>query len=298
MINDLKNFGCVLENVDLKPYNTYRIGSTCKYLIKPNDIESLQELIKYLNNNSIKYMVLGNGSNVIFSDKPYNGVIIKLDNFNKIEVNGLEIEVEAGIMMPKLVQVMIDNNLKGLEWAQGIPGTLGGSIVGNAGAYKSEIQEFIISVTVIDQNGNVKTLKKEDIEFKYRYSSFKSELKDYTVISARLKLLPGNKEESLSIMEDRRKRRLATQPLEYPSAGSVFRNPLNDAAGRIIEQEINFKGKRIGGAEVSKKHANFIINTGNATGKDIKDLIELIYKEVKSKVGIELIVEQEFVNWE
>ena len=243
-------------------------------------------------------MVLGNGSNIIFSEKLYDGVIIKLDKLNRVEVEGLFISVEAGVMLPKLVQVAIDNNLKGLEWAQGIPGTVGGSIVGNAGAYKSEISEFLVSVTVMDKLGNIRTLKTKEINFEYRHSSLKDKQKDLIVISAIIGLMPGDKEESLRIIEDRRQRRLSSQPLEYPSAGSVFRNPEGDAAGRIIEQDINFKGKRIGGAEVSQKHANFIINIDNASSNDVKDLIELIHKEVKDKTGIDLIIEQEFINWE
>ncbi len=298
MIDTLKKFGEVLESVDLKNYNTYRISTKADFMIFPDSLESLQGLVKHLNEFNIKYMVLGNGSNVIFSDKPYDGVIIKLDKLNNIEVEGLFISVEAGVMLPKLVQISIDNNLQGLEWAMGIPGTVGGSIKGNAGAYKKDIAEFLLSITVMDKAGNIHTLKRNEIDFKYRYSSFKDELKDLIIISCLIGLLPGDKEESLRIIEDRRNRRLASQPLEYPSAGSVFRNPENDAAGRIIEQEINFKGKRIGGAEVSEKHANFIINTGNASGKDIKDLIELIHKEVKDKVGIDLTIEQEFINWE
>jgi len=298
MINILKKYGETEENVSLKKYNTYRIGGLAKYLISPNSIEDLKELVIYLNDNNIKYMVLGNGSNIIFSEKLYDGVIIKLDKLNKIEVEGLFISVEAGVMLPKLVQVAIENNLKGLEWAQGIPGTVGGSIVGNAGAYKSEIREFLVSVTVMDKLGNIRTLKTKEIDFKYRHSSLKDKQKDLIVISALMGLMPGDKEESLKIIEDRRQRRLSSQPLEYPSAGSVFRNPEGDAAGRIIEQDINFKGKRIGGAEVSQKHANFIINIDNASSNDVKDLIELIHKEVKDKTGIDLIIEQEFINWE
>jgi len=298
MIENLKKYGEVLSDIDLKNYNTYRISTKAKYLVIPNDLESLANLIKYLNDFKIKYIILGNGSNVIFNDKSYDGVIIKLDKLNKIEVDGLFISAEAGVMLPKLVQVSIDNHLKGLEWAQGIPGTIGGSIKGNAGAYKSDISEFLLSVTVMDQEGTIKTLKSNEIEFKYRYSSFKDKLSDLIIVSCLIGLMPGDKEESLKIMEDRRNRRLSSQPLDYPSAGSVFRNPENDAAGRIIEQVINFKGKKIGGALVSEKHANFIVNAGGATGKDIKDLITLIHKEVKEKTGIDLIVEQEFINWE
>lgn len=298
MINILKGFGEVIENADLKNYNTYRVSSIVKYLISPNSITDLQALVQYLKETNTRFMILGNGSNIILCNDYYDGVMIKLDNLNNIELEGLFISVEAGVMLPKLVQLALDNNLKGLEWAQGIPGTIGGSIKGNAGAYKSEIAEYLLSVTVIDPKGNIRTFKKNELEFSYRYSSFKDKLKDCVIISALIGLLPGNKEESLEVMADRRRRRIETQPLEYPSAGSVFRNPVGDAAGRIIEQDINFKGKRIGGAEISKKHANFIINIDNATGSDIKELIELTKDEVKNKTGIELILEQEYINWE
>lgn len=298
MISTLKQFGEVLEQVNLKKYNTYRVSTTAKYLVYPKSVADLQALIQYLNETNTRFMVLGNGSNIILCNNYYDGIMIKLDNLNNIEIEGLFISAEAGVMLPKLVQLAVDNNLKGLEWAQGIPGTVGGSIKGNAGAYKSDIAEYILSVTAIDPSGNIKTFKKSEIEFRYRYSSFKDTLKDYVIISALIGLLPGLKEESMALIDDRRRRRVETQPLEYPSAGSVFRNPDGDAAGRIIEQEISFKGKRIGGAEISKKHANFIINIDEATGDDIKELIELTQSEVKNKTGIELILEQEIINWE
>ena len=298
MIKNLNKYGDVLEDVSLKKYNTYRIGGIAKYLVIPNDVESLQGLVKYLNDNQIKYMILGNGSNVIFSDKLYDGVIIKLDKLNNVEIDDLQVTAEAGVMLPKLVQTCVNNNLQGLEWAAGIPGTVGGSIVGNAGAYKAEISDFLINVTVIDSKGNIKTLKANEIEFKYRHSSLKDKLKDLVVISAVFGLMPGNREESLKVMKDRKARRIESQPLEYPSAGSVFRNPEGDFAGRIIECDVKLKGKTIGGAMVSEKHANFIVNYDNASSQDVKDLIDLIHTKVLENNNINLIVEQEFVNWE
>ena len=161
-----------------------------------------------------------------------------------------------------------------------------------------EIFDFIVDITTISPDGTIHKFNKSDIKYGYRYTEFKDKYKDHVIISVTLKLEKGNREESLEIIERRRQKRLETQPLEYPSAGSVFRNPEGDASGRIIEQEINFKGKRIGGAEVSKKHANFIINIDNASSNDIKDLIELVHSEVLNKTGIDLIIEQEFINWE
>lgn len=297
MIKDLQNFGKVLESVSLKDYNTYKIGGLAKYLIHPSDKECLIDLIKYLKENKIKFFILGNGSNLIFSDNLYDGVIIKLDNLNKICFDGTKVIAEAGAMLPRVAIESINHGLKGLEWATGIPGTIGGSTVGNAGAYKSCMFDFIDSVTVLDENSEVKVLKKDDITYKYRHTNFKDN-KNIIILDVVMNLEYGDKEGSLEKVKKRLEKRKETQPLDYPSAGSVFRNPEGDASGRIIEQEVGLKGKTIGGAKVSEKHANFIINIGNATGKDVKDLINLVHDEVLKKCGIDLIPEQEFVNWE
>ena len=297
MIEVLKKLGNVLENVSLKNYNTYKIGGNTKYLVEPFDIDSLKKLIKYLKDNKIKYFILGNGSNVILDDLDFEGVIIKLSNLKRIDINNNEVYAEAGIMLPILSRETINHNLQGLEWACAIPGTLGGSIVGNAGAYKECIFDYVTKVDVLDKECNVKTLDKNDITYSYRYTSFKDD-KDLIVLGAYLSLNDGNKEELLEVVKRRMQKRMETQPLDYPSAGSVFRNPENDFAGRIIEEDIKFKGKQVGGAKVSEKHANFIINYDNATSKDIKELISLIKKNVKEKDHIELILEQEIINWE
>lgn len=297
MIEVLKELGNVLENVSLKNYNTYKIGGNAKYLVEPFDVDSLKKLIKYLKDNKIKYFILGNGSNVILDDLDFEGVIIKLSNLKRIDINNNEVYAEAGIMLPILSRETINHNLQGLEWACAIPGTLGGSIVGNAGAYKECIFDYVTKVDVLDKEYNVKTLDKNDITYSYRYTSFKDD-KDLIVLGAYLSLNDGNKEELSEVVKRRMQKRMETQPLDYPSAGSVFRNPENDFAGRIIEEDIKFKGKQVGGAKVSEKHANFIINYDNATSKDIKELISLIKKKVKEKDHIELILEQEIINWE
>lgn len=297
MIDELKKYGEVLENVSLKNYNTYKIGGNAEYLIYPDDISKLTELMKYIKDNDLKYFVIGNGSNLVLSDKLFAGIMIKLDKLNKITFQDDIVTCESGVMLPKLVMECVNNNLGGLEWASGIPGTVGGSLVGNAGAYKACMFDFVENITILDQDLKIKTITKDDINYEYRHTDLK-EKKDIIVLAVTLKLFKGDKEESLAIINRRREKRLATQPLEYPSAGSVFRNPLDDAAGRIIEVECGLKGKKIGGAEVSTKHANFIINTDNATSNDVKDLIELVHDSVLDKTGIDLIVEQEFINWE
>lgn len=297
MIKDLQKFGKVLENVSLKNYTTYKIGGNAKYLIHPNNKEDLIKLIKYLKSNKIKWFIIGNGSNLIFSDKIYDGVIIKLDKLNKICFDKTKVIVEAGAMLPKVAIESINRNLTNLEWATGIPGTIGGSVVGNAGAYKSCMFDFIEEVIILDENQDIKSLKKDEIIFEYRHTNFK-ENKNLIILEVVMNLEYGDKEESLEKVKKRLEKRKETQPLDYPSAGSVFRNPEGDASGRLIEQEANLKGKIIGGAQVSEKHANFIINVNNATGKDVKDLIELVHNEVLEKTGIDLVPEQEFVNWE
>ena len=288
------NIGNIKEDVDLTSYNTYRINTKTKYLIEPNNKEELINLINYINDNNINYFILGNGSNVILSFDYYDGIIISLKNMNKYEFDNDKLHAEAGCMLPVISKESIERSLTGLEWAIGIPGTLGASILGNAGAYLHEIMEYVISIEVMDKQGNIKVLNKDDITYGYRTTSFK-ENKEYIILSATLQLEQGDKEESLALVEDRRKRRMESQPLEYPSAGSVFRNPDKEhPAGKLIE-ESNLKGKVIGGAKVSDKHANFIINNGNATSKDIIKLINLIKKEVKDKFDIDLLCEQEII---
>ena len=297
MTEVLKEFGNVKENISLKNYNTYKIGGNAKYLVEPFDVDSLKKLINHLKANKIKYFILGAGSNVILDDNDFNGVIIKLTHLNKVDIKDNYVYAEAGIMLPVLSRQVIKEGLQGLEWACGIPGTLGGSIVGNAGAYKECIFDYVDKVDVLDEENNIKTIDKKDIKYDYRYSSFKDN-KKLIIIGAYLSLNEGNKDELEEIVKRRMQKRMETQPLEYPSAGSVFRNPENDFAGRIIEEDIKFKGKQVGGAKVSEKHANFIINYDNATAKDIKKLISLIKEKVEEKDHIKLIIEQEIINWE
>ena len=273
--------------------NTYKIPSICKYLITVNEIDGLIELLKYLRNNNIKYFILGAGSNVVLGDY-FDGAVIKLNGLNYVNINDLDVVVGAGTMMGRLTMKTVEANLTGLEWAINIPGTVGGSIVGNAGAYNSEMFDSLVSIKVLNDNLEIQSIKKEDLIYNYRHTNIK-ELK-LVVLEGTFRLDKGNKEESLELIKDRCERRCQSQPLDMPSAGSVFRNPDGDYAGRLIEQ-VGLKGKTLGGAQISLKHANFIVNTGSATSKDIKNLIELVQKEVKDKFDIDLIVEQEILDW-
>lgn len=295
IINLLANDGDIKENVSLKTLTTLKVGGISKYVFYPKDVTSLKKALTLFKENNINYKIFGNGSNIIPSDKIYDGVIIKLSSLNNLKINDEVIEVEAGYSLMKLAKEVIKLGLSGLEWANGIPGTIGGAVYMNAGAYKQDMSFVLEKITVLDENMNIVTLNKDELDFSYRHSRLMEE--NLICLSATLKL----EKKDISLIEEvvnkRKEKRMETQPLEYPSAGSVFRNPFNDFAGRLVE-ECNLKGKQIGGAMISLKHANFIINKDNATGKDVLDLINLAKKEVKEKFNIELKQEQELFNFD
>ena len=286
--------GQVLKDVNIKEYTTYKAGGIATGLVIPSDLECLIELLKFLKKHNVKHKILGRGSNLIFNDDGYEGILIKLDNFNNLDVKGNEITVGAGYPLIKLATRLSRMGYTGLEFATGIPGTVGGAIFMNAGAYKSDMGYIVKSVKVLTPDYRIKEMTNYDMDFHYR-TSFLQKNPGYVCLETTLILKKGNQEEIMQLIEDRRKRRVESQPLEYPSAGSVFRNPEGDYAGRLIE-EIGYKGYRIGDAEVSMKHANFIINVGSAKGEDIKKLILEIKSKVKEKYDIDLKVEQEFVE--
>ncbi len=284
------------EHVSLKNMNTYQIDTQTRYLFEPKNQEELMLFLKEAKENHIPYFVLGNGSNVILSDTEYPGVVIKLTHFNQVKYEKNFVTVGSGVKINQLSFDIIDHGLSGLEWASGIPGTIGGSIYGNAEAYKVSTFQYLKTVTFLTKDFQLVTKKKEEISHGYRTTWFKEN--EFSIILAATFQFPyGKKEESLALIKDRYERRRKTQPLDLPSAGSVFRNPsLENPAGKIIE-ELNFKGVKIGGAMVSPKHANFIVNYQNATGKDIKDLIKLIKEKVKKERQIDLVLEQEIKSW-
>lgn len=282
------------EDVSLKKYNTYKIDAKAKYLVFPKDSVELISLISYLKDNNCKFLVLGNGSNVIFNFEYYDGVIIRLDRFNSISINDNVIEVGAGYSLIKLANEVALLGLSGLEFASGIPGCVGASVAMNAGAYNHSLAEVVESVMVLTPDNEIITMNNEELEFNYR-ESFLKHNKDYIILSCKIILSHGNKEEILELISNRRIRRMESQPLNYPSAGSVFRNPEGNYAGKLIE-DCGFKGYKLGGAMVSLKHANFIINYDGATGRDIVLLINKIKNSVKEKYGIDLILEQIIID--
>ena len=286
--------GEVLTNVNIKKYTTYHAGGIATCLVIPKDVDKLIVLLKYLKENNIKHKILGNGSNLIFSDSLYDGVLIKLDKLDKLEITGNKIVVGAGYNLIKLAIKTANLSLTGLEFASGIPGTIGGAVFMNAGAYNSDMGYFVKDVKVLTPSYEIKTLTNKEMDFHYR-SSFLQKNRDYVCLEATLLLRHGKKETILEVIRDRKERRIQSQPLEYPAAGSVFRNPEGMYAGKLIE-DIGYKGKRKGDAMVSLKHANFIVNVGNASGDDIKALILEIKEKVKEEYNVDLKVEQEFVE--
>jgi len=298
IINEIKKnkIGDFLENIPMSKYTTYRIGGEAALIVYPDNASKLIKLIEILRENNIKYKVIGNGSNVIFSDKEYDGVIIKLDSINQLTIDDTVINVGAGYNLMKLAYKLSKMGLSGMEFATGIPGSVGGAVYMNAGAYKSDMGYITSSIKVITKDLEIKEIYNKDLNFHYRDSLLQHN-NDYICIEATLVLKHGVIKDILALIEDRKQKRLLNQPLEYPSAGSVFRNPTNDFAGHLIE-ESGLKGYRMGGALVSPKHANFIVNYDQATADDIRNLIMHVKSEVKKQQGVDLQVEQEFVNWE
>ena len=283
----------VYKNVDLINLNTYRLHSKCKYLVYPRKIKELIHLLKYLKENKEDYIILGNGSNVILTRDIYN-VVIKLDKLNIILINNNIVEVECGVNLVKLLNIITERNLGGLEFLVNIPGQVGASTRNNAGAFNKSIGDYVKEVKVIGKNNQIITLNKEELNFNYRYSYLK-ENKDLIIISTTFELEYKSKDAIKKEMLEYKKIRLKNQPYDLPSAGSVFKNPLNNSAGKLIEN-LGLRGHNIGGAMISKKHANFIVNKGNATSTDIIDLINFIKEKVKERYNIELELEQEIIN--
>ena len=290
-----ESLGTFKENVSLKSLTTYKTGGNARLLFFPNSVESLKQILKYIKEHNIKYKVFGNGSNILASSKDYDGVIIKLTELNDFKQKGEIVEVDAGYNFALLSNSMSKEGYSGLEFGCGIPGTVGGAVYMNAGAYLSDVSEVLEKVDILDENLELKTLKNKDLDFGYRHSIFMK--KNWIILKAYFKLKKGNKDDIIALINDRKKRRMESQPLEYPSAGSVFRNPEGKYAGKLIEDS-KLKGYRLGGGQISDKHANFIINKENASSEDIKNLMDLAQSEVEKNYGIKLHVEQELFNWE
>ena len=299
VIHDIKemNIGKVDENCLMSKYTTYKVGGKVKAIVYPKNTKCLVSLLNYLNNNKILYKIVGNGSNLLFSDDDYDGIIIKLSQFDKLTwISSNKFRVGAGYSLSKLSLLTAKKGLTGLEFAAGIPGTVGGAVFMNAGAYKSDMGYVVEKVKVLTPDKGIITLSNKEMNFHYR-SSYLQRHRDYVCLEVIIRLIKGKRELIEEVIRDRRKRRLETQPLEYPSAGSVFRNPEGMFAGQLIE-ELGLKGMTYGGAMISDKHANFIVNnTRDCKASDIKYLIDLAHDKVLEEYNVDMKIEQEFVNF-
>lgn len=289
--------GKVERNPLLSKYTTYKVGGKALAIVYPKNVDGLIKLLRLLKENDVKYKILGNGSNLLFSDSLFEGIIIKLSSFDEIEFFGNnKVRVGAGYSLIKLSLLTAKKGLAGLEFASGIPGTVGGAVFMNAGAYKSDMGYVVQEVKVLTPDYKIITLENKELNFHYR-SSFLQKHPEYICLEVIIKLKKGDREILNEVINERRERRRESQPLEYPSAGSVFRNPDGGFAGKMIE-DLGLKGYSNGGAKVSDKHANFIINYNKATSKDIKELIDYVHDAVLKEYNVDLKIEQEFVNWE
>ena len=289
----MKDFPNVKCDEKLSLHTTFKVGGSAKYFFEPSSVREIQEILAYAKSKSVKTMIVGNGSNLLFSDDGFDGLIIHIGkSFSNIVVNGNSITAQAGATMPQIATVALNNSLSGFEFASGIPGTIGGGLMMNAGAYGSSLSDVVISCECI-HNNEIVTLQKADMALDYRTSVFKNG--EYVILSVTMQFATGNKDEILTKMQDLKKRRLEKQPLEFPSAGSTFKRPVGNFAGALIEGA-GLKGKTIGGASVSEKHAGFIINKGDATAKDILDLIAYVQDEVYKNSGIKLEPEVKIIR--
>lgn len=280
----------VKYNEKMSKYITMRVGGPCDCIVFPDEISKIKEVIDFCKNENITFFVIGNGSNLLVKDEGIHGVVIKLGHrFGKIEIDGEYILAYAGATMPTLSQLAKKNSLKGLEFACGIPGTIGGGVKMNAGAYGSQISDILYEVTYMDEREEIKTIKNKDCSFGYRKSIFTIN-PNYVILSAKFKLERGNIDEIENKMKENSLARKTKQPLEYPNFGSVFKRPEGYFVGKLVD-DAGLRGYKIGGAQVSTKHTGFIVNVDNATCKDVLDLIGYVQTTVYNKFNVKLTPE-------
>lgn len=299
--NSIENMFCMTlgsDNVRLhepmKKHTTFRIGGPADYYLCPHSTEELQKILQICRENKLEFFILGNGSNLLVSDKGYRGVVIQLwKNFSDIETEDNTITVKAGAPLSKVAAEALEESLTGMEFASGIPGTMGGAVMMNAGAYGGEMKDIIREVTVLTREGELLTLSKEEMNFGYRTSVVKE--KGYVVISAVLQLRKGDREEIRKVMDELKERRVTKQPLDMPSAGSTFKRPEGYFAGKLI-MDAGLRGFSVGGAQISEKHCGFVVNKGDATAADVLGLIGEVQKRVQEKFGVALEPEVKFLG--
>lgn len=296
MIKDfLSKHGDYRDDKTFAGLTTVKMGGEIAHYVEPYNLADLKEIVEFVKTNHIPFKVLGNGSNLICGSSRFEGVVISLKHFDNYEINKEDntVYVEAGILAPYLANKIANEGLSGFEFASGIPGTMGGLLYMNAGAYKSDMSNIVKEVLVF-KDGDIVRMNNEELDYSYRHSIFQDHPR-WIVIACYLQLEKGNPEEIKALMLDRLNRRKATQPLDKPSAGSSFRNPDNSPAWKLID-DLGLRGYKLNGCEVSSKHSNFIINAGKGKGEDYLDIAYMIQEKVKEKYGIKLIMEVEKFN--
>ncbi|MBR3228338.1 MAG: UDP-N-acetylmuramate dehydrogenase [Erysipelotrichaceae bacterium] len=294
MIKDfLCKHGDYRSDRSFKELTTIKMGGEIAHYVEPYNLDDLKQIVGFLKVNHIPFKTLGNGSNLICGSSRFEGVVISMRHFDNYEISNNTVYVEAGVLAPYFVQKTVKNGLTGMEFAGGIPGTIGGLIYMNAGAYKKEMADIVREVLVL-KDGEIIRMKKDELKYRYRYSIFQ-EHPHWFIVAAYLDLESGDAEESRSIIEDRARRRRESQPIDMPSAGSCFRNPEGEFAWKLIDG-IGYRGRRLNGVEVSSKHSNFLVNSGEGRGEDYLELALDIQDKVKEKYDIRLIMEVEKFN--
>ena len=270
----------------MKKHISFKVGGPADFLVKPKTEEELRNVVEFAKKENVPFIVIGNGSNLLVKDGGIRGIVIELsDNFNNYEIDGNIIKAQSGALLAIIGRNAMKNSLTGFEFAAGIPGTLGGALAMNAGAYGGEMKQVVKTVRLMDRDGNIFELSNEEMKFEYRRSLLTT--KDYIVLSAVIELQPGNVEEIKEIMADYSNRRSTKQPLNFPSAGSTFKRPEGHFAAKLID-DCGLRGLTLRGAQVSDKHCGFVVNMGDANAKDILDLMFIVKSTVNEKFGIML----------
>ncbi len=278
----------VLEQEPMKLHTSMEVGGPAAYFIQPESEEALVSLVRILKEEEIPFYIKGNGSNLIVRDCGYDGVMIETTKLNRITTEGSLVTAQCGALLKEIAKETVKQSLSGFEFASGIPGSLGGAITMNAGAYDGEMKDIVKEVVLLDKDGTVVTKAGAEMDFSYRHSLCSGG--DFIVLSATFLLVPGKREEIQEKIDDLSRRREEKQPLEYPSCGSTFKRPEGYFAGKLIT-DAGLKGFQLGGAQVSEKHAGFIINRDNASAGEILALIRKVQETVKEKFGVELVCE-------
>lgn len=276
----------ILTEEPMKKHTTFRVGGNADYFVMPKNAKEIKEIVRICQNAGMPYYVLGNGSNLLVGDKGYRGVMLQIyKQMNGIWIEEDRVKAQAGALLARVGSMALEAELTGFEFAAGIPGTVGGAVAMNAGAYGGEMKDIIVSATVLTPEGEIVTFNKEELELGYRTSVVAK--KGYIVLEAEYQLQRGSREQIRARMDELKTQRVTKQPLEYPSAGSTFKRPEGYFAGKLI-QDAGLRGFQVGGAQVSEKHCGFVINKEQATAADIKNLMEQVSEQVLQKFGVKL----------